>query len=572
MVIQQKPQRILTIFLINVIVAHCFFFQVPIEKPTARSRVVVKDLTSSSDPFQEIKLLIPEEANHWLVKKGSDFDSKKAFVPNCHREILKSSLRKVPGCVANVHIQTTIIPSEILNSSRIQVDGEADALVSRGLLAVLCEVFNRLSTAEVLSLDPNLIADKLGLRNVLSKGRNDGLANMCQVVQSQIKVLLNCTEQLNDREHEIAEDKTMPKVAVLLSGGVDSAVALNILKRQGYNITAFYLKIWLEDELAHLGQCPWEDDFRICEAICSQANVRLEAISLQEEYKEKVISYTINEAEKGRTPNPDIMCNSRVKFGCFYDVIENRGFDYIASGHYAQLMNDKETGLKKLSRAPDPVKDQSYFLCTLTQQQLDTVLFPIGHLQKAEVRELAQSFNLPNKNRPDSQGLCFLGKVKFDEFLDAYLGERPGNILDATTGQTLGKHKGVWYHTVGQRKGIGKVLDPKATSRGPWYVVSKDPARDIVYVSNEYDEEAFKAARSDVIVEDIHWIAGEPPPYLKNEKGCYQESKFHMKIRHGPRIAEGSLVLKDDSSGNIKLDKKRWRSCTRSIYSIVRNK
>eukprot|EP00547_Thalassionema_nitzschioides_P014209 CAMPEP_0194252112 /NCGR_PEP_ID=MMETSP0158-20130606/26800_1 /TAXON_ID=33649 /ORGANISM="Thalassionema nitzschioides, Strain L26-B" /LENGTH=384 /DNA_ID=CAMNT_0038989427 /DNA_START=693 /DNA_END=1844 /DNA_ORIENTATION=+ len=354
----------------------------------------------------------------------------------------------------------------------------------------------------------------------------------------------------------MTEDSAAPKVAILLSGGVDSAVALNILKREGYNITAFYLKIWLEDELAHLGQCPWEDDFRICEAICSEANVRLEAISLQKQYKDKVISYTIKEAEKGRTPNPDIMCNSRVKFGCFYDVIENRGFDYIASGHYAQLVIDKETGLKKLSRAPDPVKDQSYFLCTLTQQQLDKVLFPIGHLQKAEVRELAESFNLPNKNRPDSQGLCFLGKVKFDEFLDAYLGERPGNILDAKTGQTLGRHKGVWYHTVGQRKGIGKVLDPKATSRGPWYVVSKDPARDIVYVSNEYDEEAFKAARSDVIVEDIHWIAGEPPPILKNEEGCYQEAKFHMKIRHGPRIAEGSLILNDNSSGNIKLDKK----------------
>jgi tRNA-specific 2-thiouridylase len=250
------------------------------------------------------------------------------------------------------------------------------------------------------------------------------------------------------------------------------------------------------------------------------------------------------------------MCNSRVKFGCFYDAIEGRGFDYVASGHYAQLVVDDKTGLKKLLRAPDPVKDQSYFLCALTQEQLQKVIFPIGHLQKSEVRELAQEFDLPNKNRPDSQGLCFLGKVKFDEFLGAYLGERPGKILDAATGEQIGRHRGVWYHTVGQRKGIGKVLDPKATSRGPWYVVSKDPSRDIVYASNEYDEDIFTAARTKVFVEDIHWINGAPPAEIVAEDGSFQPTRFQMKIRHGPRIVEGSLGLETADSGSVTLDNK----------------
>lgn len=469
-------------------------------------------------------------------------------------EVLTSSLQRVPGCVANVDVRTTLVDYD--NEYRLKLDGEADAMISRGILAVLSQVVEQMSAHELLSLEPSKVADRLGLRHALSTGRNDGLASITKTVQSQIKAILGREEKEGPSDELSVPTSTKPTVAVLLSGGVDSSVALNLLKRQGYDVTAFYLKIWLEDELAHLGKCPWEDDYLMCEAICAQADVPLEAISLQKEYKDSVISYTVTEADRGRTPNPDIMCNSRVKFGCFYDAIEGRGFDYVASGHYAQLVLDEETGLKKLLRAPDPVKDQSYFLCALTQQQLKKVLFPIGHLQKAEVRQLAEDFDLPNKNRPDSQGLCFLGKVKFDEFLGAYLADRPGDIIDAATGEVLGKHKGVWYHTVGQRKGIGKVLNPKATSRGPWYVVSKDPASDIVYASNEYDEDIFTAARTNVFIEDIHWINGKPPSELVDECGSFRPGRFHMKIRHGPRIVEGSLLLTMADAGNVALDNK----------------
>ena len=479
--------------------------------------------------------------------------------PETSLQAVMSSLKRVPGCVANVDIQITLIPYRRHDGAEeeyhVTLDGEADALISRGLLAVLSQAVHQMSVKSFMTIDPTTVADRLGLRKALSRGRNDGLASMTRTAQLLIETMLSGKGEENENVGDIVQSTTnQARVAVLLSGGVDSSVALNLLKKQGFHITAFYLKIWLQDELSHLGQCPWEDDFRICESICKQAGVELEAISLQEQYKDRVISYTVQEAERGRTPNPDIMCNSRVKFGCFLDAIESRNFDYVASGHYAQLIDDERTGLKKLLRASDCIKDQSYFLCALSQHQLKKLLFPIGHLLKAQVRALAEEYNLPNKDRPDSQGLCFLGKVKFDEFLHAYLGERPGDIVDAASGEILGRHRGVWYHTVGQRKGIGKVLFPKASSRGPWYVVSKEPSSDIVYASNEYDEEIFTAARTHVCVEDIHWIAGEPPSQLMDELGSFHSGRFQMKIRHGPKLVHGSLVLSDDTTGYVTLD------------------
>lgn len=523
--------------------------------------------------------------------------------------------QRVPGCVATVHVKTTLIPlndkyfSFLPSSYRVIVNGDADALLSRGLLALLSDALSGEATVavngdddtaptlvtaqDILDLEPKLAASMLGLRTVLSTGRNDGLASMTNVIQNQIRQLLQ-----RGREDSVAPDDSTettylqssskndskqrrPTVAMLLSGGVDSSVALNLLVRQNYDVTAFYLKIWLEDELSHLGQCPWEDDYNVCKAVCEQAGVPLETVSLQNEYKDRVISYTVDEARRGRTPNPDIMCNSRVKFGCFYDAIAGRGFDYVASGHYAQLeavaMEDNEDNgndsnnqkRMRLLRAPDPVKDQTYFLCALTQEQLSNVKFPIGAYQKSEVRDLAHQFNLPNRNRPDSQGLCFLGKVKFDDFINAYLGTNPGDIVDATSGRIIGRHNGLWYHTVGQRKGIGKVLNPIESSRGPWYIVAKDRERNFVIASNEYDQEAFEEARSDFYVEDITWIAGSPPLRLfapvvgeKDEESRqrWKDGRFTMKIRHGPTMVNGTLTLSEDevggTGGNVHLDTK----------------
>lgn len=554
-----------------------------------------------------------------LVRNGLYFDVYRRSLKlsdsiECgedNRVVLSSGIDRVPGCVASVHVQTVLVPSSgvIMNQKdskryKVWLNGTADAMLSRGLLASLSQAVSgttikerqddnsyfineskttwMVSAHDVLQIKPESVSELLRLEHVLSKGRNDGLASIMRIVQGQIRNLLygddsNDNDSAHGHQYEESvipstisrdahstSDKRRRSVAMLLSGGVDSSVALNLLKRQGYNVTAFYLKIWLEDELAHLGQCPWEDDYQACLQVCQQAQVPLETISLQEEYKDRVIAYTVKEARRGRTPNPDVMCNSRVKFGCFYDAIANRGFDHVASGHYAQLVEgDKNRDLQRLLRAPDPIKDQSYFLCVLTQEQLKRILFPIGHLHKSEVRQLAHDFNLPNQHRPDSQGLCFLGKVKFDEFLSAYLGDCPGPILDAATEEVLGQHRGVWYHTVGQRKGIGKVLNPKATSRGPWYVVAKDPERKIVFVSNKYEEEVFTAARSQFYVEDLQWIRGEVPleffqHMTRSDVSSVPAGRFLFKIRHGPTLASGTLELDDEKGcgGNVRLEDK----------------
>ncbi|CAN0006327.1 unnamed protein product, partial [Hapterophycus canaliculatus] len=303
------------------------------------------------------------------------------------------------------------------------------------------------------------------------------------------------------------------EVAMLLSGGVDSSVAMRLLQDQGYKIRAFYLKIWLEDELAHLNECPWrccrlnlsivcplltaaakqnpaqtqEEDLAYATAVCKQAGVPLEVVPLQKEYWDEVVSYTVREAREGRTPNPDVMCNSRVKFGMFYDHV-GKHFRHVATGHYARLehhddtnlavdQNDSASAAPTSGTPPDAVKDQTYFLCALTQDQLRKALFPLGGYTKDRIRELAESFNLPTKNRKDSQargrgkncfkgtkrkhrrGICFLGKLKFDEFLQHYLGTSPGTIVDQS-GRPIGKHRGLWFHTIGQRKGVGPGLSP----------------------------------------------------------------------------------------------------------------
>jgi len=229
----------------------------------------------------------------------------------------------------------------------------------------------------------------------------------------------------------------------------------------------------------------------------------------------------------------------------------------------SQTSGTEITSSMALLQAPDPIKDQTYFLSALTQNQLQRVLFPVGSFQKTQVRALASELNLPNKDRRDSQGLCFLGKVKFDEFLEAYLGHEPGDIIDAHSGEIIGRHNGLWFHTVGQRKGIGKVLNPKATSMGPWYVVAKDPQRRIVFASNQYEEDMFTQARSEFNIEDIHWIAGQPPSsiYLESHSSSAitsrKQGRFMMKIRHGSTLMEGLLVLTSDiGTGHIRLDKK----------------
>ncbi len=301
------------------------------------------------------------------------------------------------------------------------------------------------------------------------------------------------------------------KIAMLVSGGVDSSVALRLLVDQGHDVTAFYLKIWLEDELAYLGDCPWEQDLSYVRKVCKQANVRLEVISLQKEYFDHVVSYAIKEIKAGRTPNPDIFCNQKVKFGFFFDKI-SKDFDKVATGHYAQVK--EKDGVFQLVSAPDEVKDQTYFLSYLSQKQLSRLLFPIGSFVKSKVRELAHQYDLPNKDRKDSQGICFLGKLKFSDFVKHYCGKKEGDLVEQETGNVVGKHNGFWFYTIGQRQGIG-------LSGGPWYVVQKDVNKNIVYISRNYYQT--NKVRDTFEVEDINWFSGFMP----------KEKVLDVKLRHG---------------------------------------
>jgi len=320
------------------------------------------------------------------------------------------------------------------------------------------------------------------------------------------------------------------KIAVLLSGGVDSSVALRLLKEEGHDLTAFYLKIWLQDEYSFLGECPWEEDLKYARGVCEQAGVPLEVISLQTEYWDSVVSYTIAEIKEGRTPNPDIFCNSLIKFGQFYDRIDN-SFEKVASGHYARV--EKSNVEYQLRKSPDPVKDQTYFLAYLTQEQLSRAYFPIGIYKKEEVRKLALKFDLPNKERKDSQGICFLGQIKFNDFIKHHLGEKKGDIINIDSGEKMGEHNGYYYFTIGQRSGLG-------LSGGPWYVVKKDIKDNKIYISRENLE---KEKKKEFEVGKFNWISGKKPV----------KENLQVKIRHGAKFFNCRLEL-NSKTGYVILD------------------
>ncbi len=321
------------------------------------------------------------------------------------------------------------------------------------------------------------------------------------------------------------------KTAVLLSGGVDSSVALRLLQEEGHDdLTAFYLKIWLEDELQHLGECPWEEDLAYAREVCEAAGVPLEVVPLQRQYWDRVVSYTIAELKEGRTPSPDIFCNQRVKFGAFLEEAGD-GFDRVATGHYARV--EEAGGLHWLKKGVDPVKDQTYFLCYLDQGQLARCVFPLGALPKNEVRVLAERYSLPNSARPDSQGICFLGKIRYNDFVRHHLGEKPGDIIRRETGEKLGEHRGFWFHTVGQRRGLG-------LAGGPWFVSGKDIEDNVVYASHA--EELPECSRREYRVGEPHWISEAPG-----------EGGLQVKLRHSEQVYDCELDALEDSGFLVRL-------------------
>lgn len=320
-------------------------------------------------------------------------------------------------------------------------------------------------------------------------------------------------------------------IAALLSGGVDSSVVVHLLCEQGYKPALFYIKIGMDG--AEYMDCSAEEDIELSTATARKYGLSLEVVDLHREYWDNVAAYAVDKIKKGLTPNPDVMCNKLIKFGCFEKRI-GKDFDYTATGHYATTL--ERNGKTWLGTAKDPVKDQTDFLAQIDYLQVSKLMFPIGGLMKHEVREIALNAGLPSARRKDSQGICFLGKINYNDFVRRFLGEKEGSIVELETGKILGKHRGYWFHTIGQRKGLG-------LSGGPWFVIKKDIQDNIIYVSSGYDVESQYG--NEFRMHDFHFITDNP---WKPEE---QDIDITFKIRHTPEFTKGKLVQEEGGKFRI---------------------
>jgi len=304
------------------------------------------------------------------------------------------------------------------------------------------------------------------------------------------------------------------RVAVALSGGVDSAVSALLLKEQGFDVRALFMKNWEEDDRE--GYCAAAEDLAYAERVCERLDIPLRAVNLSADYWEQVFQPFLREHERGRTPNPDVLCNREIKFNAFLDFATMLG-EHVATGHYARLAYRE--GRWRLLKGTDPDKDQSYFLHMVGQSVLARALFPVGGLTKARVRALARAAGLAPHDRKDSTGICFIGERPYREFLAQYLPPRPGPIV-SVDGETLGRHSGLTYYTLGQRRGLG-IGGRRGGNGEPWYVAAKDHARNALVVAAGRTHPELYSTR--LHAADLHWVAGEAPAL---------PLRCHAKIRY----------------------------------------
>ena len=334
----------------------------------------------------------------------------------------------------------------------------------------------------------------------------------------------------------VERDPAGMHVVVGMSGGVDSSVTAWLLKQQGYRVTGLFMKNWEDDDDDQY--CSSRQDLVDVASVCDVIGIDLEVVNFSKEYKERVFADFLREYEAGRTPNPDILCNSEIKFRCFLDHAMGLGAERIATGHYAQVRRWENDGRieYQLLKAEDGTKDQSYFLYRLNQAQLSKTLFPLGGLYKRDVRRLAAEAGLHVATKKDSTGICFIGERPFRDFLMRYLPVQPGEIRSLDDGRVLGEHQGLMYHTIGQRKGlrIGGVKGQQdaAGEHDAWYVASKDVASNVLYAVQGHDHPALLRERLKAI--DLNWIAGRDPHthWVYSAKPRYRASDEPCEVDH----------------------------------------
>jgi tRNA-uridine 2-sulfurtransferase len=296
----------------------------------------------------------------------------------------------------------------------------------------------------------------------------------------------------------------MAKVIVGMSGGVDSSVAALLLKRQGHEVIGLFMKNWEDDDTEEY--CSSRQDLIDAAAAADTIGIELEAVNFAAEYRERVFANFLREYQSGRTPNPDILCNSEIKFKAFLDHALRLGANHIATGHYAQVREFH--GEYQLLKAEDGTKDQSYFLYRLNQAQLAKTLFPLGHLYKREVRRIAEEAGLANARKKDSTGICFIGERPFRDFLARYLPKQPGEIRRLDDERVIGRHEGLAYYTLGQREGLG-IGGVKDAPEEPWFVCAKDMEKNVLYVVQGHDHPALLRER--LTAGQLSWISPKPP-------------------------------------------------------------
>lgn len=382
------------------------------------------------------------------------------------------------------------------------------------------------------------------------------------------------------------------RVVVGLSGGVDSSVTAHLLLEQGYEVIAMFMRNWVDDSVIISDECPWVEDSNDALAVAEKLGIPFHVIDLSEQYKERIVDYMFREYEKGRTPNPDILCNREVKFDIFLNAAMKLKADYVATGHYAQREVIEVDGkpVYRLLAGADPGKDQSYFLCQLSQEQLSKALFPIGHLQKSEVRRIAKEQDLITAEKKDSQGLCFIGKVRLPDFLQQQLKPKTGEVRELladapnfdslrsngsttytskkeelvalttpysyspTDGKKVGDHNGAHYYTIGQRKGLGIGGTPE-----PLFVIEKDTEHNVIYTGQGENHPGLLRKGLFVPNEEVHWVrpdlalsVGESKEYLgriryrqpleKLEIFCEPEGLYFIFENYQKGIAPGQFV------------------------------
>ena len=339
------------------------------------------------------------------------------------------------------------------------------------------------------------------------------------------------------------------KIIVGVSGGVDSSVAALLLLEQGYEVEALFMKNWDEDDEA--GACLWEADVEDALAVCDKLQIRLNTVDLSETYRRQVFQMLLEECRNGRTPNPDVLCNQEIKFLAFLDHALALGADKIATGHYA--VNERRAGENRLRKGKDLNKDQSYFLCRLTQAQLRQSLFPLGEMKKPQVRALARAAGLATHDKKDSTGICFIGERPFREFLSRYLPPRPG-VIRGLNGEELGEHEGAHFYTLGQRRGLG-IGGVKGHPEKPWYVVGKNLANNVITAAQGHDHPALFS--DSLIAADLRWIGGAPDYPLT----CAAKTRY--------RQADQACVVEPLDSGKVRATFARpQRAVTPGQYAV----